>query len=193
MIGIVAAAAGGASLASTAGGGEDIVILWGFILFGVALLLLALELFVPSGGLIGLLCGVAAVGSVVCFFRYSTAAGAAAIAVYVVLAPLLLVLIFRVWVHSPLARRMILGGADDADTAGDDGSSAPQRAQVARLAQMQQLVGAEGMTITALRPVGTVRINGQRLDALAESGIIEAGVPIVVADVYDNQIKVRPK
>ncbi len=28
---------------------------------------------------------------------------------------------------------------------------------------------------------------------MAESGIVEADTPIVVADVYDNQIKVRPR
>jgi membrane-bound ClpP family serine protease len=177
-----------------AAGGEDIFLLWGFLLCGAALVLLALELFIPSGGLIGLLCGVAAVGSVVCFFRYSTATGLASVAVYLVLAPLLMVLIFRVWVHSPLARRMILGGAEEAEGgSSEDLQPAAERSRLARLAQMQQMVGAEGVTVTALRPVGTVRINGQRLDALAESGIIEAGVPVVVADVYDNQIKVRPR
>ena len=47
--------------------------------------------------------------------------------------------------------------------------------------------------MTTLRPVGTVRIAGRRLDAMAESGIIEAGTAIVVTDVYDNQVKVRPR
>ena len=58
--------------------------------------------------------------------------------------------------------------------------------------ELRQLIGAEGVTETALRPVGFVKINGQRLDAMAESGIVEAGMPVVVTDVYDNQIKVRP-
>ncbi|MHC5009117.1 MAG: NfeD family protein [Planctomycetota bacterium] len=47
--------------------------------------------------------------------------------------------------------------------------------------------------MTDLRPVGVVKIDGQRIDALAESGIVEAETPVVVTDVYDNQIKVRPR
>ena len=48
------------------------------------------------------------------------------------------------------------------------------------------------MTETALRPVGTVRIKGRRTDGMAEAGVIEANTPVVVTDIYDNQIKVRP-
>ena len=48
------------------------------------------------------------------------------------------------------------------------------------------------MTITALCPGGVVKINGRRVDAMAESGIVEANTPVVVTDVYDNQIKVKP-
>ena len=49
------------------------------------------------------------------------------------------------------------------------------------------------MTVTGLRPVGVVKINGQRVDALAEGGVIAANTPVLVTDVYDNQIKVRPR
>ncbi len=52
-------------------------------------------------------------------------------------------------------------------------------------------MGAEGTTVTDLRPVGFVTINGQRMDGMAESGVIEADTPVVVTDVYDNQVKVR--
>jgi membrane-bound serine protease (ClpP class) len=50
-----------------------------------------------------------------------------------------------------------------------------------------------GVAVTALRPVGTIKIEGRRVDAMAESGVIESGTNIVVVDVYDNQIKVRPE
>jgi hypothetical protein len=36
-----------------------------------------------------------------------------------------------------------------------------------------------------------VRVGGRRIDAMAESGVIPAHTPVVVTDVYDNQIKVR--
>ena len=171
---------------------NDGALLWGFILGGAALGILALELLVPSGGLLGLLCGVAIIGSITAFFRYDTIFGFVSLLGYAILTPFVIVFGFKLWIQSPLARRMVLGGLDDSG----DAEGAPDSAEQTRLgrhAQLRELIGAEGVTITALRPVGIVKINGQRIDAMAESGIVEANTPVVVADVYDNQIKVRPR
>jgi membrane-bound serine protease (ClpP class) len=151
-----------------------------------------LELLVPSGGLLGLLCGVAIIGSITAFFRYDTTFGFVSLLGYAILTPLVIIFGFKLWIQSPLARRMVLGGdAGSADAEADPLSA--RQARVGGQAQLRELIGAEGITITALRPVGVVKINGQRVDAMAESGIVEANTPIVVADVYDNQIKVRPR
>jgi membrane-bound ClpP family serine protease len=116
----------------------------------------------------------------------------AATAIYIVLTPILLVFIFKLWIHSPLAKRLILGGDTMGQTNGEqDQLKTSEKARLKRLEDLRQLIGVEGVTETALRPVGYVKINGQRLDAMAESGVVEAGMPVVVTDVYDNQIKVR--
>lgn len=175
---------------STPGPDHEIYLLWGFILLGIALVLLALELFVPSGGLIGMLAGVMALGSIICFFRYDITWGFVATGSYLVLGPIVGVFAFRLWLHSPLARKMILGGPDPSDL-DDDSAMSAEHARQERLAQLRQLIGAQGAAVTSLRPVGTVKINGQRLDAMAESGVIDSGTQIVVTDVYDNQVKVR--
>ena len=172
---------------------DDVYLLWGFILLGLSLALLALELFVPSGGLIGLLCGVAAIGSVVAFFQFDTTLGIVAMVAYAVLGPVVIYFGFKLWISSPLGKRMILGGHDEAVDEQGDALPASEAARRERKEKLRQLIGAEGTTVTALRPVGTVRIAGQRLDALAETGVIEANTPVVVTDVYDNQIKVRPR
>jgi membrane-bound ClpP family serine protease len=87
---------------------------------------------------------------------------------------------------------MILGGdepgAIDPD---DDSPMSNAHAHKERQAQLRQLIGAQGVTVTPLRPVGVVKINGQRVDAMAESGMIDSGKAIAVVDVYDNQFKVR--
>jgi membrane-bound ClpP family serine protease len=173
---------------------DNVYLLWGFILVAGALALLVIELFVPSGGLIGALAGVAAIGSIAAFFQYDTLWGVVATGAYVVLTPITLVFIFKVWIHSPIGRSMILGGSDPTATdVSDEHAAASEYARVERLARLRELIGADGVTATALRPVGTVVIQNERIDALAESGVIEAGTPVVVTDVYDNQIKVRPK
>ena len=170
---------------------NDTALLCGFILGAAGLGILLLELLVPSGGLLGLLCGVAIIGSITAFFRYDTTFGFVSLLGYAILTPFVIIFGFKLWIQSPLARRMVLGG----DEGHADAEGAPDSAEQARLvrhAQLRELIGAEGVTITSLRPVGVVKINGQRVDAMAESGIVEANTPIVVADVYDNQIKVRP-
>jgi membrane-bound ClpP family serine protease len=53
------------------------------------------------------------------------------------------------------------------------------------------MVGRLATTATPLRPIGVIRFDGRRLDALAESGIIEEGIEVEIISVVDNQIKVR--
>ena len=173
---------------------DDQALLWGFILAGAAVALLFLELLVPSGGMLGLLCGMAAIGSVVAFFQFHDPTfGVAALLLYAVLGPVLVVFVFKVWIHSPLARRMVLGGEDETMRTQEENARESEHARKRRMEQVRRLVGAQGMCVSDLRPVGVVKIDGQRLDAMAETGIIDAGTPVVVTDVYDNQVKVRPQ
>jgi len=58
---------------------NEAYLLWGFILAAAALGLLILELLIPSGGLLGLLCGVSAIGSIIAFFQYDTMFGVSAL------------------------------------------------------------------------------------------------------------------
>ena len=170
---------------------DESLIIWGGVLLAVALVLLFVELFVPSGGLIGVLAGIAAIASVVAFARYDRTLGIAMGGAYFILTPVIIWAMFKFWITSPMTRKLILG-AEEMD-AESPGSSKADQARRERLAQLQALIGAEGVAITPLRPVGVVRIQGERVDALAETGVIDASEAIVVTDVYDNQVKVRAK
>jgi membrane-bound serine protease (ClpP class) len=160
--------------ASTAAAGDEASLFWGFMLLGAAVIVLALELVLPSGGLLALVAGIALVGSLVSFFSHSTGAGFLALALILVMGPLSAWYAFRIWSGSALAKRMIL------QNEGPDAIASTS------------LKGATGVAETPLRPVGTVRVNGQRRDALSELGIIEAGTHIIVVEDHDNQLKVRP-
>jgi len=179
------------SSAAATGDGQHFL-LFGFLLLGITVFLLSLELFVPSGGLIGVVAGIAAIASLICFFRYDATWGLVATMSYVIVGPIVGVFAFRWWLNSPMARNMILGGLDHHSLdSEDDSAMSVEHARQERLAQLRQLIGAQGVAVTPLRPIGTVKINGQRLDAMAESGVIDSGSQIVVTDVYDNQIKVK--
>ena len=99
-------------LAQAATPGDDSMLLWAFVLLGIALFLLFMELFVPSGGMLAIVGAAAVVGSVVCFFLYSNTAGMLALGIGIVFGPIAVWLVLRWWIDSPLGRRMILG-ADD--------------------------------------------------------------------------------
>jgi len=54
-----------------------------------------------------------------------------------------------------------------------------------------ELVGREGVAQTVLRPSGIARIDGKRLDVVAESDMIERGSRIKVVSVERGRILVR--
>lgn len=164
---------------------ESALLLWGIGLLLLAVLLVAMEVIVPSGGLIAVLAAAAAVAAIVCFWRVDTAWGLAGLLAVMILAPLSLGFALKVWPHTYFGKRMILGGEDE---------DAAQRARVERQQSdelKKALIGARGEALSDLRPVGTARIEGERVEVLAEGGMIPAGTPIRVTAVDGNQIKVR--
>jgi len=168
-----AAAPASGAVQAAASGGAEAALFWGFILLAAALVVIAMEVLLPTGGLLALVSGAMLVGSLVAFFSYSTGAGFLALVLMVVLGPLSLYYGFKVWSTTRMARRFIL--EDEGPTAKESGS----------------LEGCTGVAETPLRPVGTVRVNGRRRDALSELGVIESGTMIVVVEDHDNQLKVR--
>lgn len=163
----------------------DPMLLWGFGLLALAVLLVALEVLVPSGGVIGVLSVAAAVASIVCFWRVDAWWGVTGLLLVLVLGPLAVGFAFKIWPNTPIGRRMILGGETEEQSA----QSAHQRQQEHEL--RQALVGVRGDAVTDLRPVGMVRIEGERIEATAESGFIAAGSQVRVTAVEGNRIKVR--
>ena len=80
----------------------------------------------------------------------------------------------------PLWKRLILTDATDTEsgyTSFDDRG---------------YLVGEVGVTVTPLRPSGTVLIDDKRIDAVAEGTFINANVDVKVVYVEGTRIVVRP-
>ncbi|MCH2132581.1 MAG: hypothetical protein MK116_02405 [Phycisphaerales bacterium] len=181
------------ALMAQAATGNEGMLLWAFVLVGVAGFLLFLELFVPSGGILAIAGAASVVGSIVCFFLHSTTAGLVALGIGIVFGPVLVWLVFRWWIDSPLGRRMILGGDQmDLDRTSEEAYAASAHEREQRASRLSMHIGQVATAETPLRPVGVVRLGDQRLEALSEHGIIEAGQSVIVTDAYDNQLKVRP-
>jgi len=54
-----------------------------------------------------------------------------------------------------------------------------------------ELIGREGITVTPLRPSGTVKLDDERLDVVAEGSFIENNTKVKVVKVEGSRIVVR--
>lgn len=183
-------AAGSVSSAATTEPNNALVIA-SFALTAAAVLFFMLEIFVPSGGLFALLCGACAIASIVVMFVFNGGLGVLMLIGYVVVVPFAFYWGIRLWERSPIGRKLILGAEEDFTTATESAT----RSEVDRrdrVASIKSLIGRKGVTDSQLRPVGFVRIDGERIDAIAEGDVIDVGESIIVVDAYDNQLKVRP-
>lgn len=161
------------------------LLFWGLALLAVALLLLVVEVFIPSGGLISIGASVAAIVGIVFLFRYNTTWGLMGVLSVVILGPAAFSFALKVWPSTPLGRKML-----------GEPTAEQREAQVAAAQRERDrtsaLLGAEGLVIADLRPIGVVNIDGERIDALSESGFVRAGSRVRVTAVEFNQVRVRP-
>jgi membrane-bound ClpP family serine protease len=160
----------------------EALLLWGLVLLGIAALIAVVDIFLPTGGVLALVSLTLAVAGVVCLFRYETLWGVAGTASVLVGGPALVALGFRVFPHTPLGRKLILGG-DKAD----DEDREPPRAD-----PLAQLVGSEATVVSDLRPSGVVRIGDTKFDALSVTTLTRAGARVKVVSVEGATLKVRP-
>ena len=67
----------------------------------------------------------------------------------------------------------------------------PDRGDVPGARQAASLLGAVGMTVTVLRPAGSVRIGEDFVDVVSEGGYLPAGSRVQVVEVEGNRVVVR--
>jgi membrane-bound serine protease (ClpP class) len=62
---------------------------------------------------------------------------------------------------------------------------------VADTAELKELLGATGVVLTPLRPVGMCDFSGQRLECVAEGGFVDKDIKVKVIRVQSTQLTVR--
>ncbi|MBL9119390.1 MAG: hypothetical protein JNL80_05715 [Phycisphaerae bacterium] len=183
---------------------NDAYLVASVILGIIGVSILAIELFIPSGGLLAIVCAVAFISSVVAMFMWGTTAGTVLLAFYVCSAPFAGYFFLKFWANSPMVRKYTLRDGPDVkvtriphrndldphDAEAEQAAIDGERHQ--RQRELQAMIGQAGVAETPLRPIGFVRIGDRRLDASAESGLIEPGTPVRVVAILDGMLKVRP-
>jgi len=157
------------------------LLLWGLGLLLASLLVLAIEVFVPSMGLLAVLAGAMALGGLACLFGHSLSWGITGTLTVLILGPVVAAAGFRIMPSTPFGRRMLFGDA------GEERPVLPD----AVTSEFAGLLGVVGEAMTDLRPVGVVSVEGQRVEALSETVFVRAGARVRVTSVEGTQIKVR--
>ena len=149
-----------------------------FVIFVLAgLLLMGAEIFVP-GGVLGVIGGGLLIAAVLTgFVAFGQRTGMLAALAILIFLGVSIVLWMQLLPRTRLGRKLTLS----TDTAGYS-SAAPG---------LKGLVGKQGVAVSSLGPSGVIRIDGRRLDAVADGQWIEAGSAIRVVQVTGNHVTVR--
>jgi membrane-bound ClpP family serine protease len=158
---------------------------WAVACLTTALVLFIIELFVPSGGLIGVGAALGLIMGIVLMFRFNTTVGLICAIGSLIALPILFAIGLKVWPKTSLAKRLTLKNSTRQMDAPSAGATHPR-------VEPSHLVGMNGTALTDLRPVGTCLIEGRRIECLAESGVIRAGAKVSVIAADGLQTKVRP-
>ena len=158
-------------------------LVWILALFIVGLAVLVLEVFVPSGGVLGFL-SVLAIGAAIAtaFVEQGAGFGLAVLGVAFVAVPTVLGVAFRVFPETPLGRRVL-----PPPPASDDVRPGAQRRRI-----LEAFVGRRGRTSGELVPWGAVEIDGVACEAVSDIGPVPAGALVEVVGIESAAVVVRP-
>ncbi|MGD9853575.1 MAG: NfeD family protein [Planctomycetaceae bacterium] len=154
------------------------------LLLLVGFVLIVAEVFLPSGGMILVLCAVAFIASFWCATKawYGTQPFfyGVYLASLVVLIPTVVIGAFQVFPRTAFGRNLI--GAPTLEEV------TPHAEERARLAEY---IGRIGRALTPLTPGGLVMIDSERLHAFSEGVLIDRDSPVEIVAVRGTRVLVR--
>lgn len=155
---------------------------WAILLLVTGLALATMEIFIPSGGILGFLAVAALVASVVVAFLHSALVGLVILATALFGLPVVAILGFKFWPRTAIGRRVLLTTPQSQDVLPDN----------PRLRVLKSLIGKVGRAKGPMLPSGPVVIEGRTIDAVSEGMAIEAGQLVRVVQVRGMEVIVQP-
>ena len=162
---------------------DDQILTFVFLLVGF--ILLTVELFIPSGGTIGVMCVCSFLTSV--YFAYRAWAVSYPLywriylTTFLTMIPVTLYGIYYLITKTSFGNRVLL--------------AAPTTEEVTpyqdEFHHLEGLVGRRGVAISPLTPGGLVQVGGERLHAIGEGFSIERGSDVEIVAIRGNRIVVR--
>ncbi len=158
-----------------------------FLLVGLGLILVGLEIFVIPGfgmaGILGILAlmgglGLSLIGTGASWDSMLSALGQVALSI--LLAIIATLMLLRYFPRLPFGKRLIL----ETNLQSQEGyESSP--------AEDYRWLGKQGLAVSDLHPSGIARFDGERVDVVSDGTFIDAGQPLEVVRIDGNRVVVR--
>jgi membrane-bound serine protease (ClpP class) len=149
-------------------------------LFFLCAILLVLEIFIPSFGLLTIMALSALAGGIVICFQFSMLSGWIGIGTAAVLIPVVWYICYKMLPKSSVGRMLIPQNPQR-----KKGDAIPDSEQLA------EMLHETGLVVTPLRPVGMCDFAGKRRECVAETGYIERDRQVEVIRVEGTRLTVR--
>ena len=156
-------------------------IAWAILLLLVGCALVVLEVFIPSGGVISILSGVAFITAILVASWEGPTTGPvtgfafAAITLFAV--PTRVAVAFKYWPRTRMGKAFL--------------GELPREDEVVPEDSRRTLIGRVGVARSKMLPSGAVEIDGQMIDAVSQGQAVEPGAYVVVVEVRANRVVVR--
>lgn len=156
--------------------------IWAVVLLALGLGLAVLEVFIPSGGILGFLaCSSIVAGVIVAFVKGGPQVGLLVLGGAVVGLPTVVIMAFKWFPRTAMGRKVLLMAPNSEDILPED----PHRDY------LKELVGRVAPAKCKMRPAGAITVDGRTIDAVSEGMPIEEGQMVRVIEVSGNRVVVR--
>ena len=162
--------------------GFDQTLFWAVLLLILGISCLVLEMFIPSGGLLGVMAGLSIVGAIVLAFLSGPLAGMTMTLAVTILIPVMLALAVKFWPETPLGRMILLRRPQGSDEV---------LPQTEAYRTRNSLIGKRGVAKSQMLPSGVVMVEGKTYDAVSNGLPIDPGQNVRVIGIDTQRLMVR--
>jgi membrane-bound ClpP family serine protease len=162
--------------------GFDQTLFWAILLLLLGISCLVLEMFLPSGGLLGVLAGLSIVGAITLAFMSGPIQGLVMTLLVTMLIPIMLGVAVKLWPETPLGRLILLRRPQGADEV---------LPQTEAYRTINALIGKRGVAKSMMLPSGVVTVDGKSYDAVSNGLPIEPGQNVRVIAIDTQRLVVR--
>lgn len=157
--------------------------LWSILLLIAGVVIVGIEMFVPSGGVLGVLAGLCFIGGIGVAFMQSMQTGLMMLTVTALIVPALIAAGIHFWPSTPIGRRILGRLPDHPDEVLPDSEA---------YRGLKDLIGRRGMTNCKMLPGGSISIDRRSYEAVSVGMAIDEHAPVEVVDIRIGRLVVRP-